>query len=188
MTIPNFIEGVLPVGDYAVTFQILQNSVLVQGPDGIGEKQWDREWRSKLVDNLQVMVNQLWEIGIKEIFINGSFVEDKAHPNDIDGYFECDLEHFASGKLHTQLNLLEPDKIWTWAPETRSPHPGYPKKQLPMWHKYRVELYPHIPGSNSGIRDKFGNELEFPAAFRLSRSNDLPKGIVKLLQNGGSND
>jgi hypothetical protein len=28
-----------------------------------------------------------------------------------------------------------------------------------MWHQYRVELYPHV-GQLSGIRDRFGNELE----------------------------
>ena len=48
-----------------------------------------------------------------------------------------------------------------------------------MWHAYRVELYAHF-GQLSGIRDKFGNELEFPSAFRLSRRNGLPRGIVKI--------
>jgi hypothetical protein len=52
-----------------------------------------------------------------------------------------------------------------------------------MWHKYRVELYPHIEGMSSGICNKFGNELEFPAAFRISRTNDIPKGIVKMETN-----
>ena len=56
---------------------------------------------------------------------------------------------------------------------------GYPKKQLPMWHQYRVELYPHY-GQLSGIRDKFGNELEFPSAFRLSRRDGKPRGIIKI--------
>ena len=46
-----------------------------------------------------------------------------------------------------------------------------------MWHRCRVELYPHV-GQLSGIRDKYGNELEFPSAFRLSRRNGErgPKG------------
>jgi hypothetical protein len=56
---------------------------------------------------------------------------------------------------------------------------GYPKKQLPMWHQYRVELYPHY-GQLSGIRDTFGNELEFPSAFRLSRRDGRPRGIIKI--------
>lgn len=55
----------------------------------------------------------------------------------------------------------------------------YPKKQLPMWHQYRVELYPHF-GQSSGIQDQYGNELEFPAAFRRSRADGKPKGIIKI--------
>jgi hypothetical protein len=101
------------------------------------------------------------------------------HPNDIDGYFVCDLKTFASGELQRQLNLLDPHKVWTWDPAERRAFRGYPKKQLPMWHQYRVELYPHY-GQFSGIRDSFGNELEFPSAFRLSRRDGKPRGIIKI--------
>jgi hypothetical protein len=48
-----------------------------------------------------------------------------------------------------------------------------------MWHQYRVELYPHY-GQPSGIRDRFGNEIEFPSAFRMSRRDGKPGGIVKI--------
>lgn len=181
MTIPNFQDGVLPVGDYEATFDELRSCVLVSGCGEL-KQNWDKDWRSKLVDNLEVMVRQLWEVGIVNIFIDGSFVEDKDHPNDIDGYFECGFDEFVSGKLQTALNLLDEDKIWTWDPHTRKPYPGYDKKQLPMWHKYRVEFYPHAEGIMSGIKDKHGNELDFPAAFRLSRSNDKPKGIIKIIK------
>lgn len=98
----------------------------------------------------------------------------------IDGYFVCDVVEIASGRLVRALNRLAPQKVWTWDPALRRAYPGYPKKQLPMWHVYRVELYPHFPGLSSGIRDKFGNELEFPAAFRQCRRDSTPKGIVKL--------
>ena len=50
-----------------------------------------------------------------------------------------------------------------------------------MWHVYRVELYPHV-GQSSGIRDRHGNELEFPSAFRLSRRDGQPRGIVKIIK------
>ena len=86
------------------------------------------------------------QAGIREIFADGSFAEDKDHPNDIDDYFICDLNELATGELVRQLNLLDPYKIWTWDPASRKPYRGYPKKQLPMWHRYRVELYPHVPG------------------------------------------
>ncbi len=42
---------------------------------------------------------QLWPVGIREIYADGSFVEDKDHPNDIDGYFVCGLRELASGEL-----------------------------------------------------------------------------------------
>src|SRR5215212_5740764 len=67
----------------------------------------------------------------------------------------------------------------------RSPYRNQPKWQLPMWHRYRVELYPHyvdlpIALQRTGIRDEFGNDLHFPAAFRKSRREHKPKGIVKI--------
>ena len=96
------------------------------------------------MDNLAILVRQLWQVGIGEVFVNGSFVEDKDHPNDIDGYFVCELRSLASGELQRDLNLLDPHKVWTWDPASRRPYRGYPKRQLPMWHTYRVELYPHV--------------------------------------------
>jgi hypothetical protein len=174
-------DGILPPGDYEVSFDELRQSILVTGPnDKSSYPNWDAEWRLKMVDNLEVLVTQLWKVGVVNVFADGSFVEDKEHPNDIDGYFECDLAELASGNLARQLNLLDPYKIWVWDPSSRRPYRGYPKKQLPMWHVYRVELYPHVPGFSSGIRDKHGNELEFPAAFRQSRRDGQPRGIVKL--------
>lgn len=182
-TIPDFTEdGTLPPGDYEVTIGKLRGSSLVAGPvESDSLSTWDQQWRAHLVDQLETMARQLWQVGIDGIFINGSFVEDKAHPNDIDGYFVCDLMRLASGELQRELNRLATDKIWTWDPASRRPYRGYPKRQLPMWHTYRVELYPHY-GQPSGITDEFGNELEFPAAFRKSRRNNAPKGIVKVVK------
>jgi len=180
--IPDFgPDGLLPPGDYPVTFDELRESVLVRGPGGRGATPtWDATWRALLVDNLEALTKQLWSVGVTEVFADGSFAEAKDHPNDIDGYFVCDLAFLASGELERRLNLLEPDKVWTWDPASRRPYRGYPKKQLPMWHKYRVELYPHVVGLMSGIRDRHGNELEFPSAFRQSRSDGSPRGIVRL--------
>lgn len=175
-------NGLLPPGDYELSLEELRASLLISGPVGI--EAWDANWRRHLVDNLEILLRQLWQVGIQEIYVDGSFAEDKAHPNDIDGYFVCDLGFLANGRLQQQLNLLEPDKIWTWALASRRPYRGYPKRQLPMWHKYRVELYPHVPGMGwgCGIRDKFGHELEFPSAFRQCRRDGAEKGIVKIRQ------
>lgn len=173
-------EGLLPPGDYVLTLDQLQASSLVVGPhDKTGCPHWDSEWRSELVANLGVLVRQLWQVGVTEIFVDGSFAEDKEHPNDIDGYFVCDLKQLASGELERELNLLDPHKVWTWDPKSRRPFRGYPKRQLPMWHVYRVELYPHY-GQLCGIRDKYGHELEFPSAFRQSRRDGQPRGIIKI--------
>lgn len=127
------------------------------------------------------MVVQLWQIGLDHIFIDGSFVENKDHPNDIDGYFECDVRMFVSGELERQLNALDPLKVWTWNAHYRRHDPDSAKAQLPMWHACRVELYPHY-NQISGIKDRYGNDLQFPAAFRKSRSGDLPKGIVRIIR------
>ena len=115
--------------------------------------------------------------------MDGSFAEDKDHPNDIDGYFVCDLLDFATGRVERELNLLGPHKVWTWDPASRRPYRGYPKRQLPMWHVYRVELYHHY-GQFSGNLDALGNELEFPSAFRLSHRDGRPRGSIKLLAGG----
>jgi hypothetical protein len=179
--LPPFTEdGVLPPGDHVLTLEQLAESALVVGP---GETQrhseWDVDWRRQLVENLGVLVCQLWQVGVSRIFIDGSFVEDKDHPNDIDGYFECELERLASGELQRELNVLDPHKAWTWEPASRRPHRGHGKRQLPMWHVYRVELYPHF-GQPSGLCDRYGHALEFPAAFRRRRGDGKPRGIIRI--------
>ena len=170
-------DGVLPAGDYVLNLDELRSSPLVLGwqrqwPDAAVE--WDAAWGQMLVENLAILVNHLWQAGIVDIFIDGSFVENKPHPNDIDGYFVCDQDAWFSGELLTRLQNLDP--IWNW--ERRLRLPGSPKRQLAMWHKYRVELFPHF-GQGTGILDRFGYELEFPSAFRQSREFQ-PKGIVKI--------
>lgn len=168
----------LPPGEYELTLEQLRTSMLVVGPEGLRER-WDDYWRATLVDNLAIMVGQLRQVGITEIFIDGSFTEDKDHPNDIDGYFVCDMMRLARGDLERDLNLIDPRKVWTWDPASRRPHRGSSKLQLPMWHQYRIEMYPHW-GQGSGIRDEHGHELEFPSAFRQSRRDGSPKGIIKI--------
>lgn len=161
-------NGLLPPGDYDVSFEELRQSVLVGGPSATPDlSSWDSRWRGRLVDNLEVLTKQLWQVGIREIYGDGSFAEDKDHPNDIDGYFVCGLRELASGDLVRQLNLLDPFKVWTWDPLSRKPYRGYPKRQLPMWHRYRVELYPHVPGLGlgSGILDRWGTNSDSHLRF-----------------------
>ena len=168
-------DGLLPPGDYPLTLDDLRRSMLVTGPGAAG---WNADWRLQLVNNLAIMAGQLWQVGITEIFVDGSFAECKSCPNDIDGYCHCDEDFLASGALESDLNRLDPFQVWTWDAASRRPFKGYAKKQLPMWHQYRVELFPHY-GQLCGITDACGHPLQFPAAFPHSR-NGQEKGIVKL--------
>lgn len=115
--------------------------MLVLGPANKDDG-WDADWREKLVGNLEVIVRQLWEVGISEIYVDGSFVENRAHPNDIDVYFGCELKAFASGEIEQKLNSIDPKKCWTWDNERRIFDDNTGKGQLPMWWEYRVEAWP----------------------------------------------
>jgi hypothetical protein len=182
-SLPGFTEeGLLPPGDYELTFAELRQSLLVMGPDQDSPlyEGWDTGWREHLTHQAETMCEQLWSVGIEDVFLNGSFVEAKVHPNDIDGYFACDVRRVATGELERQLNRLDPKSCWTWDPASRRAYRGYAKKQLPMWHAYRVELYPHYD-QLSGITDERGFPLTFPSAFRQRRRDSEPKGIVKVI-------
>lgn len=170
-------DGLLPPEDYLMTIEELRNSLLVHGPeDG---SPWDHKKRLSLVDNLEILVNELWAVGIDEIFIDGSFVEDKASPGDIDGYFVADPMTLPD--VVRDLNKSNPYKVWTWDWNERVFDRNSAKPQLPMWHRYKVELYPHV-GQSSGIEDEYGYEQMFPAAFRKTRDTFMPKGIVKIIR------
>lgn len=171
-------EGKLPTGDHPLSLADLRTSLLVEGPGT--DPFWDSTWRMTLVDNLEILAKQLWRVGVREIYIDSSFAEDVSHPNDIDGYFVTDFERLRSGELQWELNSLDPHRVWNWSPESRKPAPGFTKKQLPMWHFYHIELYPHVPGLFE-TPDAHGNEFFFPASFHQCRRDGDPKGIIKLL-------
>ncbi len=63
MPIPSFeADGLLPPGDYEVSFDELRESVLVAGPRNPDMyPSWDAGWRRRLVDNLEVLTRQLWK-------------------------------------------------------------------------------------------------------------------------------
>lgn len=172
-------DGVLPPRDYPMTIEQLKKSLLVEWP-GYGYP-WDHQKRLMLVNNLSILVNQLYTVGIREIFVNGSFVEDKASPGDIDGYFVADPNTLPN--IVKELNKLDPHKVWTWDWNNRIYDRNSAKPQLPMWHHYKVELYPHV-GQGCGIFDENGNEQIFPAAFRKTRDTFLPKGIIQIMKEG----
>lgn len=146
-------DGVLPPGDYSMTIEQLKESLLVKGPGD--DSPWNNKKRLLLVENLGIMVSQLHDVGIDDIFIDGSFVEDKANPSDIDGYFIADVHTLPD--IVRELNKIDPYKVWTWDWNDRIFDRNSAKPQLPMWHRYKVELYPHV-GQDCGIVDEYGNE------------------------------
>ena len=123
--LPQFTEdGFLPVGDYSLTLLELKESMLVNYPSD----SWDKEWRQQLINNLEIVVQQLWRVEINDIYVDGSFVEDKDHPNDIDIYFDCERKYFVSGQLEQDLNRLDPHKCWTWKDSKRKADVSTSKK------------------------------------------------------------
>lgn len=176
--IPSFDQrGLLPPGDYHVTFDEIRASHLVHG-DG-SSATWDGLWRATLVNNCEVMVRQLWQVGITTVVLDGSFVEAKDHPSDIDGYFDCDVRQLP--QLLQQLNGNDPARIWDWNSSRRTFDVATGKHQLPMWHRYHVELYPNVQ-QPAGIPDRHGNPQLFPAAFRQQRGTYEQKGVLVLVQ------
>ncbi len=100
LVIPPFdADGLLPPGDYEASFDELRSSILALGPATGERSTWDASWRLWLIDNLQILAQQLWQVGVRDIFADGSFAEEKDHPNDIDGYFVCSLDELKSGEL-----------------------------------------------------------------------------------------
>jgi len=172
-------EGLLPAGDYSMTIDKIDRSMLVVGP-GPDYPNWDAAWRRFLVRQLGILTMQLWQVGVTEIFVDGSFVEAKDHPGDIDGYFVCNRQDFETGALQARLNAIDPYQVWDWSASSRRLDPMSGKRKPLMWHRYRVELFPHY-GQFSGIVDEFGNQQEFPAAFRKTRFYQ-PKGIIRIVR------
>jgi hypothetical protein len=119
--LPRFTDdGLLPPGDYELTVDQLKESMIVLGP-GASYPDWDVRWRMQLVCSLETLAKQLWQVGItSSICIGGSFVEDRNHPHDIDGYFYCNDQEFITGQLEKRLNQLDPDKAWNWNPKSRT--------------------------------------------------------------------
>lgn len=175
-----FTDGILPPGDYEATLIQLAQSMLVNGPQP-ALPGWDVDWRRYLVGQLALLASQLWQEGVQDIYVDGSFVEDKLHPGDIDGYYVCTQQDIANGLLR-RLNARNAVPIWIMS--NRLPDPTDPMRMKPlMWHRHKVELFAEY-GQFAGIVDQFGHNQTFPAAFRKTRARRgwRPKGIVHLIR------
>jgi hypothetical protein len=177
MALPPFnSEGHLPAGIHLSTFADLRASHLVLCPSASQFPDWDAGWRSKLVDNLEMLVKQLWSYGCDEVFIDGSFVDAIEHPGDIDGYFNCEVDDLKDYQMQNALNTEENNFVWNWHSNSFLPAQGYPRGKPRMWHFYRVELIanitdPHPPFSRPGnMREN----------FRFSDRTGKERGLVQI--------
>lgn len=169
--LPEFNEaGLLPPGDYVLTVQELRESVLVTGPPG--EEAWDAVWRGRLVDNLDSILQDLWGLGIDYVIVDGSFVEKKDRPGDIDAYFPIAVERWVTREVEQGLNARRGEDVWTWDTGKLTRDPGTGKPKLPFWHKYQIDLYPDYGQLADGLKP-------FSDFFRQTRSGE-PKGVVKI--------
>jgi hypothetical protein len=191
VVLPPFDEnGGLPTGDYVLTLNELQASFLVTG-DGVKlgpDAEWARAWREKLVKQLRTLVSQLQAAGVTDIFIDGSFATDKPRPNDIDGYFipsprtqTGSLRERADAWDQVRGNLLKTSALWDWSPSSLSYHPDTRKKERAQWHRFRVDLWPHVPGVIFAEYDaKAHRSVEFPEFFRRHKVSYVPRGIIRI--------
>jgi hypothetical protein len=171
-------DGLLPEGDYPLTLDQLETSMLVTGPDPRSAG-WDEVWRRQLVQNLRPVVGQLRSAGVQDIFIDGSFVTDKSYPHDIDGYSLCGFVDLVSGTLERRLNALVPG-MWTFDVRRWQTAPGKGAKP-PTWFRYNVELYwdyVDFPGGGSPVRMRGSKTV---AQFFWETRDDRRRGIVRIV-------
>lgn len=178
-------DGRLPPGDYLLTLDELERSILVTG-DEDKDPAWDTKWRLELVQNLRILVEQLWIVGITEIYIDGSFATDKLRPGDIDGYFvvekpaeQQDSEFEQS--ICDQLNKHDKHNAWSWKDEDRKRPAPAEKGQLPMWWHYHVEMWPEYGQWSGQIHPLTDEKLTHAQLFRITKLGE-DKGIIKLLK------
>ena len=115
-------DGLLSPGDYEVLFDELRQCILVVGP-GVAAMSptWDSAWRAKLVGNLEILTRQLWQVGVTEVFADGSFAEDKDHPNDVRRVFRLRPRSAEERAVDARTEFPDPYKVWTWDPASRRP-------------------------------------------------------------------
>lgn len=172
------LDGLLPPGDHPLTIDELRQSYLVTG-EGLNVPGWDSTWRAELVDNLEMFVRQLWLVGVGRIFVNGSFVTAKPDPGDVDAYFECTLATYAM----TLVRLMQTEPTLPWDIAHRPIDPVSLRGKPVMWHRYRVEMFPHFTDypNRTGIFDEDGRELELAEMFRRDKGSFRLKGVIQIV-------
>ena len=108
--------------------------------------------RRHLFEGLRRAVQNLSAVGVRRVFIDGSFVTTKADPNDIDGCWEWTED--------VHLDLLDPVLL------------DFAQARRAMRDKYGVDFF-------LATWVEAGSGLTFLDFFQRNRADD-PKGIVQL--------
>lgn len=58
-------NGCLAPGDYMMTRDQIEDSVLIHNPE---REHWDESWRLSLLNNFYRLATELWQVGIEDIF------------------------------------------------------------------------------------------------------------------------
>ncbi len=188
MEMPSLLEtsfngnGVLPYDVQASPDELIA-SWLVTGT-GLTVPNWAPAWRKTLAENLKIVAELFVKAGgVREIWVDGSFVEDNPAPGDIDGYFVLDdPKEWRNRAFVTRLAQLDKPGTWSWKPADRRKCRSSEQKP-PFWCEYRVELYPDT-GLPSDIIGEHGSFLTYPQAFRQRADTFETKGIIRLNLDG----
>jgi RNAse (barnase) inhibitor barstar len=129
-------------------------------PKGIHEASWEEfrerfRWtpeRERLMEGLERALESFKKAGCRSVYINGSFVTAKDHPNDYDGCWD-----------ETGVDIDKLDPVWLEFKNMRSSQ----KK------KYYGEFFPATMNEISDAKIF----LEF---FQIDRERGKPKGIIKI--------
>lgn len=116
--------------------------------------------RRQLIASLEQVATWLFDAGVSDLRIDGSFVTEKPDPGDIDGFWVLDK----------RVRFREIPSLLTDFSTVRDPTSGKPK--FPMWFQWGIELYIHplMGGFEAG---------DLPEFFSHSREG-VPRGYVQI--------
>jgi len=117
--------------------------------------------RIQLISNLEIVSVQLFQAGISDLRIDGSFVTEKPEPGDIDGFWVLD-DNVQFDKIPPILRDI-----------SKVPDPAGGKPKFPMWYKYGIELFihPFMGGFKAG---------DLPEFFSHSRDG-IERGYIQVI-------
>jgi hypothetical protein len=124
--------------------------------------------RSRLMSGLMAVITQLWNAGVEEICIDGSFCTATPVPKDIDGYWV-----FVKGLDTTKIDpvLLQMSVVIT--------DPSTGELVRPMKLRYGVEFYVHP------IHKATPQGMTYPEFFSRSRDG-VARGYVRIVKDEGA--